>query len=115
MYGNPYMQQPMYNPMGQQNMQQNPFTQYFANMFSQQPQMNPQQSSQPPQQGWTIPCVKGKEGIEKFFMPPRSEALIMDEDEPIVWLVKTDDAGVKSVIQPLQFSVPEDPEKQRMS
>lgn len=103
MYGNPYMQQLVYNPMAQQNMQPNPFAQYFANVF------------QPTQQPWDILTVKGREGIEKIQMPPRSKALFMDEDDTIVWLVKTDDAGVKSVIQPLPFTVPEDPEQQRMS
>lgn len=105
MFGNPYYQTPVYNPnpVGAQGTPTNPFMQYFANIF--------QQNQQP----WDVPTVKGHEGAEKFEMPPRSKVLLMDEDEQIVWLVKTDDAGVKSLIQPLPFSIPEDPEKQRMS
>ena len=113
MYGNPYMQSPTYNPMAAQQFE-NPFAQYFANLFQQNQQ---QQGFQQPQaqQGWTIPCVKGREGVDKFAMPPRSEALLMDEDDAIIWLVKTDDAGVKSLVKPLPFTLPEDPDKVAMS
>ena len=105
MYTNPFLQTPVYNPnlMGMQGMQTNPFSQYFANIL--------QQNQQP----WDVPTVKGHEGAEKFEMPPRSKVLLMDEEDQIVWLVKTDDAGVKSMIQPLPFTIPDDPEKQRMS
>lgn len=103
MFNNPFMQTPIYNPLGAQGSPINPFAQYLSGMLQQN------------QQSWDVPIVKGREGAEKFEMPPRSKVLLMDEDDQIVWLVKTDDAGVKSTIQPLPFSIPEDPEKQRMS
>lgn len=41
--------------------------------------------------------VNGKGGAEAFQMPPNSEALLLDESDPVVWLVVTDGAGYKTV------------------
>ena len=42
--------------------------------------------------------VNGKNGAMAFNMPlPNSSALLLDENQPIVWLVMTDGAGYKTV------------------
>ncbi len=59
-----------------------------------------------PNQQWQNPInrikqeiikVNGKNGAEAFQMPPNSQALLLDETAPIVWLVQTDGAGYKTV------------------
>ena len=37
--------------------------------------------------------VSGRPGADAFQMPPNSEALLLDETQPIVWLKTTDGAG----------------------
>ena len=49
------------------------------------------------QQPMKIPRFKGEEGARAYQMPNGSEVLGFDMDEPIIWLVQTDDAGVKTV------------------
>lgn len=41
--------------------------------------------------------VNGENGARTFVMTPNSSALLLDEKEPIVWLVQTDGAGYKTV------------------
>lgn len=41
--------------------------------------------------------VNGKNGAEAFQMMPNSQALLLDETAPIVWLVQTDGAGYKTI------------------
>lgn len=41
--------------------------------------------------------VNGKNGAEAFQMPANSQALLLDETAPIVWLVQTDGAGYKTI------------------
>lgn len=41
--------------------------------------------------------VNGKAGAEAYQMPPNSSALLLDENNPLVWLVQTDGAGYKTV------------------
>ena len=40
--------------------------------------------------------VSGINGADAFQMGPNSSALLLDETEPIVWLVQTDGAGYKT-------------------
>ena len=42
--------------------------------------------------------VNGKPGAEAFQMAPNSEALLLDETAPIVWLKITDGAGYPRLI-----------------
>ena len=49
----------------------------------------------PPQQ--EIVTVNGKNGAEAYPMGPNSSALLLDESGLILWVVKTDGAGYKSV------------------
>ena len=41
--------------------------------------------------------VNGENGARMLQMPPNSNALLLDESAPIVWLVQTDGAGYKTV------------------
>lgn len=41
--------------------------------------------------------VHGREGANAFQMGPNSSILLLDENDPIVWLAKTDVAGYKIV------------------
>lgn len=41
--------------------------------------------------------VNGRAGAEAFQMMANSSALLLDENEPLVWLVQTDGAGYKTV------------------
>lgn len=50
----------------------------------------------PVQQKQTIAKVNGKNGADMYQLPPNSEALLLDETAPIVWLIQTDSAGYKT-------------------
>lgn len=39
--------------------------------------------------------VNGKSGADMYPLPPSSSALLLDETQPVVWLVQTDGAGYK--------------------
>lgn len=72
------------------------------------------QSTAQPQQG--IACqitrVNGRNGADAFRMAPNSSILLMDENDPIVWLKQTDGAGYPTVtpyaVTPYQAAVPVD-------
>ena len=49
----------------------------------------------PPQ--YDIVKVNGENGANAFQMGPNSRILLLDENNPIVWLVQTDGAGYKTV------------------
>jgi hypothetical protein len=40
--------------------------------------------------------VNGENGVNAFQMGPNSSALLLDENDPIVWFVQTDGAGYKT-------------------
>lgn len=44
-----------------------------------------------------ITRVNGEGGARAYQMPPNSNALLLDETNPLVWLVQTDGAGYKTV------------------
>lgn len=48
--------------------------------------------------------VNGQNGAEAFQMGPNSKALLLDENDPIVWFVQTDGAGYKSNITPYSIT-----------
>ena len=64
-----------------------------------------------PQQSQII-RVNGKNGAEAFRMAPNSSILLMDENDPIVWLKTSDGAGYCTVtpytIAPYQSAPPVD-------
>ena len=41
--------------------------------------------------------VNGEGGARAYQLPPNSDALLLDESAPLVWLVQTDGAGYKTV------------------
>ena len=47
--------------------------------------------------GQQIIQVTGEEGARTYQMPPNSSALLLDSNDPIVWVVQTDGAGYKSI------------------
>lgn len=76
----------MYNQFGQQ-----PGAFGFpATAFSPWGQMQTQQRME-------IIRVNGEGGARAYQMPPSSNALLLDEANPLVWLVQTDGAGYKTV------------------
>lgn len=44
------------------------------------------------------PKVSGKPGAAAFNMPPNSDILLLDETASVIWFVKTDSAGYKTMI-----------------
>lgn len=57
----------------------------------------PQSPYQPPQRGEIIK-VNGRGGAEAFQLMPNSSVLLLDANEPIVWLKTTDGAGYPTLI-----------------
>lgn len=58
-----------------------------------------QQSLQPQMgQPTKVTEVTGRAGAEAFQLAPDSSMLLLDTTAPIVWLVKTDGAGYKSLV-----------------
>lgn len=47
--------------------------------------------------GNQIVKVNGRGGADAYQMPPNSQALLLDETQPIVWLKQTDGAGYPTV------------------
>lgn len=62
--------------------------------------------------GGQITRVNGRNGAEAFRMAQNSSALLLDENDPIVWLATTDGAGYKTLtpytITPYQPAPPVD-------
>lgn len=63
---------------------------YTGQSFMVWPQMQSQQRME-------IIRVNGEGGARAYQMPPNSNALLLDEANPLVWLVQTDGAGYKTV------------------
>ena len=58
-----------------------------------------QQSLQPQMgQPTKVTEVTGRAGAEAFQLAPDSSMLLLDNTAPIVWLIKTDGAGYKSLV-----------------
>ena len=87
------------------------YPQYYPNMYNpQQMQMQPPVQPYAPRQ--EIIRVNGENGARAFQMAPNSNAILLDETAPLVWLVQTDGAGYKTVtpytITPYQAEPPVD-------
>jgi hypothetical protein len=76
----------MYNQFGQQPGSYG----YPGQSFMSWPLMQSQQRME-------IIRVNGEGGARAYQMPPSSNALLLDEANPLVWLVQTDGAGYKTV------------------
>ena len=93
---------------------------YFGNLY--QMGYNPYSGYAPisPQNGagamqgfaGQITRVNGRKGAEAFRLAPNSSILLMDENDPIVWLKQTDGAGYATVtpytVAPYQAAAPVD-------
>lgn len=69
----------------------------FVNPFMPQYQATYQPQSALSAQKYEIIRVNGRNGAEALQMAPNSQALLLDEGAPVVWLVMTDGAGYKTV------------------
>lgn len=71
---------------------------YPYNPSNQLSQLLLQQAIQPQSAQTKVVEVTGRNGAEAFNLGPDSSILLLDNTAPIVWLVKTDGAGFKSLI-----------------
>lgn len=55
------------------------------------------QPMQPPVQQEVVKRVNGKDGAEMYRMAPDSSAILLDENNPIIWFLQTDSAGYKTI------------------
>ena len=55
----------------------------------------------------TIDRVHGRQGAEMYSMGPDSDAIVLDENDPLMWFIQTDSAGYKK-IQPYDIKPHED-------
>lgn len=54
--------------------------------------------------------VTGENGARAFAMAPNSSAILLDENEPLIWVVTTDGAGYKSITPyKIELYVPDPP------
>nr|DAR49798.1 MAG TPA: hypothetical protein [Caudoviricetes sp.] len=92
---------------------------YFANPYQGYgspygyPSAAPQGAAGAPQAfGGQVTRVNGRNGADAFRMAPNSSILLMDENDPIVWLKQTDGAGYATVtpytVTPYQVAAPVD-------
>lgn len=68
------------------------------NQNNQLSQLLLQQTLQQGVQQTKVPEVTGRAGAEAFQLAADSSVLLLDNTAPIVWLVKTDGAGYKSLV-----------------
>ena len=80
--------------MAQQFGQFNPFFPYATGMT-------------PKMQKTEILVFKGMDGAQAYNMPPDSSVLALDEADPIVYAVKTDSSGVKTIYRYSITPIPE--------
>lgn len=70
---------------------------FFIVQFSQRKEVKVLYYNQYPQYGQqNIVKVNGENGARTFQLMPNSSALLLDETQPVVWLVQTDGAGYKT-------------------
>lgn len=85
---------------------------YPYNNQNQLSQLLLQQAIQPQTAQTKVVEVTGRAGAEAYQLGPDSSILLLDNTAPIVWLVKTDGAGYKSLsaydITPHEEKAPED-------
>lgn len=87
-------------------MYNNPF-----NTFNTYPQYN-QIVNQQNYQRQEVVKVNGQNGAQAYNLPPNSSILMLDEQQPVVWLKTTDGAGYPTItpykIEPFQAEKPVD-------
>ena len=70
----------------------------YQNNNNQLSQLLLQQSFQQAPQQTKVVEVTGRAGAEAYQLAPESSVLLLDTTAPIVWLIKTDGAGYKSMV-----------------
>lgn len=85
-------------------MNQNMNTIGQMGMWNRYPQMNSYSFPH-----YEAPQLRGKADAYNFAMSPNSEIFLPDATEDLIWWIKTDAQGTKTVI-PLDISVHKDPE-----
>ena len=55
---------------------------------------NPMQMTLPRR---TVDRVHGRQGAEMYSMGPDSDAIVLDENDPLMWFIQTDSAGYKTI------------------
>lgn len=48
--------------------------------------------------------VDGEQGARDFQLPPNSEKLVLDKSGQMIWLIKTDNYGMKSLVSPYDIT-----------
>lgn len=90
----------------------NPYQRPYGSPYG-YPPMGPQNAPGSSQAfGGQVTRVNGRNGADAFRMAPNSSILLMDENDPIVWLKQTDGAGYATVtpytVTPYQAAPPVD-------
>lgn len=88
---------------------------YGRPIYAQQPMMPTPSMYQPQQTALQIAKVHGQKGAEDYPLQANSEILMLDLDEPKVWLKKTDAAGYAVQVQSYSIVMPEDPQQVALS
>ena len=57
-----------------------------------------------PVQSVHVEQVDGEQGAREIQMPPNSEKLVLDMSGEMIWLIKTDNYGMKSLVAPYDIS-----------
>lgn len=57
----------------------------------------PKEAGPPPAPAQSILTVKGRKGAEAFKMAPKSQALLLDSTQPVVWFKAVDEAGEETL------------------
>lgn len=69
----------------------------YYNPYFQQTYPQNYSMTTPSIQKTSVKTVSGKEGVYAFPMAPDSSDMFLDENNPILWIAKTDSAGMKTV------------------
>ena len=70
---------------------------YPYNTFNPYATQNPYNATQMPQSATQVVRVNGEGGARAYQMPANSSVLLLDENQPIVWLKTTDGAGYPQI------------------
>ena len=86
---------------------------YMPGMMQNQYQQRLAQMEQASMPRYEIIHVNGENGARAYQLMPNSSALLLDENNPIVWLAQTDGAGYKTVT-PYSIAPYTSPESQHL-
>lgn len=81
----------------------NPFMSGF-NPYGMNPYQNGMMNQPNTNQGEHIVQVEGEQGVRDAYMPPNSEKFFLDASGKLIWLAKTDNYGMKTLIAPYDIN-----------